>query len=189
MSTVTLSEHNVVAAFRDLELAEDALAALRDAGFEDDEISLLGRPVEEVQQEAEEGTGPGEPVGGNVFKQTFVGGAAGGLAGGVIGALATAAVATIPGVGLVAGTGALLGFLGGAGGGATVGSILEGESALRTNHSWSQALDAIKEGAIIVGVHGSEGDRIAEAHRILSANDPMDLRRVDSRGETVATEG
>ncbi|MBW3619847.1 MAG: hypothetical protein KY461_06340 [Actinobacteria bacterium] len=188
MSTVTLSAHNVVAAFRDLELADDSLAALREAGFDDDEISLLGRPVEEVEREADDGTGPGEPVGGSVIKQTFVGGAAGGLAGGAIGALATAAVAAIPGVGLVAGTGALLGFLGGAGGGATVGSILEGESALRTNHSWAQALDAIKEGALVVGVHGTDTERIAEAERILSANNPMDVRRVDSRGETVTTD-
>lgn len=188
MSTVTLSQHNVVAAYRDLELAEDTLTALRDASFEDDEISLLGRPVDEVEEETGDGTGPGEPVGGDVFKQTFAGGAAGGLAGGALGALATAAVASIPGVGLVAGTGALLGFLGGAGGGATVGAIVEGESALRTNHSWAQALDAIKEGAIVVGVHGEDGDRIAEAHRILASRTPMDVRRVDSRGETVTTD-
>ncbi|MBW3658486.1 MAG: hypothetical protein KY457_07595 [Actinobacteria bacterium] len=186
MSTVTLSEHNVVAAFRDLELAEDALAALREAGFDDDEISLLGRPVEEVESEIDEGRGPGEPIGGNVIAQTFAGGAGGGLAGGVLGALATAAVAAVPGVGLVAGTGALLGFLGGAGAGATVGSILEGESALRTNHSWAQALDAVKEGAIIVGVHGTDRARVDEAAGIISGHQPMDLRQVDSRGETVA---
>lgn len=185
MSTVSLSEHNVVAAFRDLEIAEVALSELREAGFDGDELSLLGRPVEEVEQEVEDGKGPGEPVGGNVFSQTFAGGAAGGVAGGVLGALATAAVASIPGVGLVAGTGALLGFLGGAGAGATVGSIVEGESALRTNHSWSQALDAMREGAIILGVHGTDPDRVAEAERLLGGQNPMDLRRVDSRGETV----
>lgn len=187
MSTVNLSEHNVVAAFRDLEIAEAALEELRGAGFEGDEISLLGRPVEEVEQEVEEGKGPGEPVGGNVFKQTFAGGAAGGAAGGILGALAAAAVASIPGVGLVAGTGALLGFLGGAGAGTTVGSILEGESALRTNHSWAQALDAMKEGGLVLGVHGTDPDRIAEAERVLAAQEPMDLRRVNSRGETVGS--
>lgn len=188
MSTVSLSEHNVVAAFRDLEVADEALRELTEAGFPEDELSLLGRPIEEVERKSEEGTGPGEPVGGNVFTQTFVGGATGGLAGGVLGALATAAVATIPGVGLVAGTGALLGFLGGAGAGATVGSIVEGESALRTTHSWGQALDAIKEGAIIVGVHASDPERIAEAHGILSRSNPMELRQVDRRGETVSTD-
>lgn len=188
MSTVTLSQHNVVAAFRDLEVAEDALEALREEGFRDDDISLLGRPIEEVEGDVQDAQGPGEPVGGNVFTQTFAGGAAGGAAGGVIGALATAAVATIPGVGLVAGTGALLGFLGGAGAGATVGAIVEGESALRTNHSWGQALDAIREGAIIVGVHDADGERVSRAHRILADKQPMDIRRVDSRGESVATD-
>lgn len=187
MSTVSLSEHNVVAAFRDLEVADEALRELTAAGYTEDELSLLGRPVHEVERETEEETGPGEPVGGNVFTQTFVGGAGGGLAGGVLGALATAAVATIPGVGLVAGTGALLGFLGGAGAGATVGAIVEGESALRTSHSWRQALDAIKEGAIIVGVHASDPDRIAQAYDLLAHNNPMELRKVDRRGETVST--
>ena len=189
MSTVRLSEHNVVAAFRDLEVAEEALAGLLDAGFGEDEVSLLGRPVEEVESKVEQGRSPGEPIGGNVLRQTVVGGAAGGLAGGVVGALATAAVAAVPGVGLVAGTGALLGFLSGAGAGSTVGALVEGEAALRSNHSWSQALDAIKEGAIVLGVHGSDAERVAAAEQRLADHQPMELRRVDSHGETVPAGG
>lgn len=185
MSTVNLDEHNLVAAFRDLETAEAALTDLREAGFTDDELSLLGRPVEEVEREVEDGRGPGEPVGGNVIKQTFAGGAAGGAAGGVLGALGAAAIAAIPGVGLVAGTGALIGAISGAFAGSTVGSLIEGEAALRTNHSWAQALDAIKEGAVIMGVHGTDDERIGEARRLLQGHEPMDLRLVNSRGETV----
>lgn len=188
MSTVTLSPRNVVASFRDLELADAALSELREAGFSDDDLSLLGRPVEEVEQELDEHTGPGEPVGGSVIAQTFVGGAAGGAAGGVLGALGAAAVAAIPGVGLVAGTGALIGFVSGAFAGSTVGSIVEGEAALRTNHSWRQALDAIQEGAVVLAVHDSDDERISEAYRLLEAHDPMDLRIVDQRGEPLDSE-
>jgi hypothetical protein len=188
VSTVTLSQRNVVAAFRDLELADAALRDLREAGFRDDELSLLGRPIEEVQEDLEEGTGPGEPIGGDIIKHTFAGGAAGGAAGGVVGALGAAAVAAIPGVGLVAGTGALIGFVSGAFAGSTVGSIVEGEAALRTSHSWRQALDAIQEGAVILGIHGSGHDRIREAFELLQGHDPMDLRIVDERGETLDPE-
>lgn len=187
MSRIELEQHNVVAAFRDLELAQQAIAALEEAGFGDDELSLLGRPVEEVSREDERG--PGEPVGGSVIKQVFTGGAAGGLAGGIVGALATAAVVTLPGIGMVAGTGALIGFITGAGAGSTVGSIVEGESALRSDHSWLQAFEAIQEGAVMLGVHGGDGDRIAEAEQILAAQQPMDLRRLNEQGETVTPAG
>lgn len=184
MSTVELHQQNVVAAFRDLERADDAVAALLDAGFSDDEVSLLGQPVEEVDTSAPRG--PGEPIGGSVGKHIASGAAGGGLAGGVLGALTTAAVVSIPGIGMVAGTGALLGFLGGAGAGGTVGAIIEGESAMRSDHSWNQAFAAIKEGAIVVGVHGDDPDRVAEAAAILEKLGPMDLRRVNSRGDTIA---
>lgn len=186
MSTPTLADRNVVAAFRDLEHAEEAVEALHEAGFDDDRLSLLGRPVAEVEEATE--PGPGEPVGGDVFKHVASGGAAGAVAGGVLGALATAAVAMVPGVGLVAGTGALLGAVGGAGAGATVGSIVEGESALRTGHSWHQVFDAIKEGAIVLGVHDDDPRRVDEAQAILERLAPMDLQRVNSRGETVVAD-
>ncbi len=183
MSTVELEQQNVIASFRDLELAEDAITALHEAGFRDDELSLLGRRPDDIDPDAERG--PGEPIGGSVGKHIASGAATGTLAGGVLGALATAAVVSIPGVGLVAGTGALLGFLGGAGAGGTVGAIVEGESALRSDHSWNQAFDAIKEGAIVIGVHVGEAERAAEATRVLEGLDPMELRRVNSRGETI----
>jgi hypothetical protein len=182
VSTATLAQQNLVAAFRDLEHAEEGLAALHAAGFSDDELSLLGQPIEEVDFDER---GPGEPIGGQVGKHIATGGVVGGAAGGVLGALTTAAVVSIPGIGMVAATGALLGALGGGGAGATVGAILEGESAMRSDHSWTQAFDAIKEGAIVVGVHGDDPDRMARATQVLETVTPMDLRRINSRGETV----
>lgn len=186
MSRTTLADHNVIAAFRDLERAEEAREALHQVGFEDAELSILGRPVEEVEETTQ--AGPGEPIGGSVAKHVVTGGAVGAVGGGVLGALATAAVVSLPGIGMVAGTGALLGAIGGAGAGSTVGSIVEGESALRTGHSWKQALDAIKEGAVILGVHGEDAERVADAERVLATVTPMDLRRVNARGETVQHE-
>lgn len=183
MSTAELSAYNVIASFRDRELAQDAITALESAGFAESDLSLLGQPLEEVEPGDEKG--PGEPIGGGVGKHIASGGATGGLAGGVLGALATAAVAAIPGVGMVAGTGALIGAVAGAGAGSTVGAIIEGESALRSDHSWTQAFDAIKEGAVIVGVHTHDAGRIDEAVRVLEGQDPMELHRVNSSGEEV----
>ena len=78
----------------------------------------------------------------------------------------------------------LLGFLGGAGAGATVGSIVEGESALRTSHSWSQALDAVKEGAIVLGVHGTD-PTVKRAYGVSSRGD-CHGRRDGRRRESAA---
>lgn len=183
MSTVSLSSYNVVAAYRDLELADDAVSALLEAGVPEDRISLLGQPIEEVDRDAEKG--PGEPIGGDVGKHIATGGATGSLAGGVLGALGTAAVAAIPGVGLVAGTGALIGAVAGAGAGGTVGAIIEGESAMRSDHSWNNAFDAIKDGAVVVGVHADDRDELDPAIEVLEKSDPMEIHRLNDKGEQV----
>lgn len=185
MSRAELSRHNVVAAYRDMEYASDAIGLLREAGFQDAELSILGRSPEDVDVVSEDEVGEPLAGGGGVFKHVFAGGAAGGAIGALLGAAGGAAVAAIPGVGLVVGVGALLGALGAGGAGATVGSILEGESALRSDASWRQTFDAMKDGAIVVGVHTDDADRISEAERILSSGEPMQVERLNDRGETV----
>lgn len=185
MSRAELSRHNVVAAYRDMEYASDALGRLREAGFSDDELSILGRTPDEVEVVAEDEVGEPLAGGGGVITHVFAGGAVGGTIGALLGAAGGAAVAAIPGVGMVVGVGALLGALGAGGAGATVGSILEGESALRSDASWRQTFDAMKDGAIVVGVHTDDHDRVTEAERILTAGDPMQVERLNDRGQTV----
>lgn len=184
--SVTLARYNVVAAFRDMEIATDAIGALREAGFANDELSLLGRAPDEVVAHSE--TETGEPLGGSIAKEIAAGGLAGTALGAALGALGGLALAAIPGVGLVAGAGALYGALGGGGAGGTVGAILEGESALRTDHSWSQTFDAIKEGAIVVGVHADERQRVIEAATVLEGLTPMSMHRINDRGNSVDPE-
>lgn len=182
-----LSSQNVVAAFDDLEVATDAVSALREAGFEDSQMSIFGKSVEEVDVHSEYETG--EPIGGDVAKHVAAGGAGGGAIGAVLGAAGTAAVAAIPGVGLVVGTGALLGAISGAFAGGTVGSLLEGEAAVRTESGWKQTFESMRthldQGAVVLGVHVDDPARAAEAERVLRSVNPQTLHRVNDRGHEV----
>ncbi len=186
MARAELATHNIVAAFRDLEVASDALEALRRVGVPEDDLSVLGRPVEDVDVREEDRTG--EPIGRGVGTHIAAGGTAGSLAGGALGALVGAAVTLIPGIGMVAGVGALLGAISGGGAGGTVGAIVEGESALRTDHSWHETFEAIvNKGAVVVGVHSDDPALIDRAMEAIGSAAPMEVHRVNARG--IAQEG
>lgn len=182
-----LAEYNVVAAFDDLEVATDAIAALREEGLADDEMSIFGTPVEDVDVRSEYQTG--EPLGGDVAKHVAVGGAGGGAVGAVLGAAGTAAVAAIPGVGMVVGTGALVGAIAGAFGGGTVGSLLEGEAAVRTESGWRQTFESMRthldEGAVVVGAHVGDLDRARQAERVMRRATPQTLKLLNDRGNPI----
>lgn len=181
MSVSELASHNVTAAFRDLERATEAIRALREADLDDDDLSVLGRPVDQGLDVPPERI-TGEPIGGEVAKQTAAGTAAGTAVGGALGALGTLAVASVPGVGLVAGTGALIGAIAGGGLGGTVGAIVEGESALRSSAGWAHTFQAIQDGAVVVGVHSEDPEVVSRGEEVLARLAPMDLTRVDHRG-------
>ena len=186
-----LTEQNVIAAYDDLEVATDAIAALRDAGFEDGQMSIFGRSVEDVDIHSEYESG--EPLGGDVAKHVAAGGAGGGAIGAVLGAAGAAAVAAIPGVGLVVGTGALMGAVSGAFAGSTVGSLLEGEAAVRTESGWKQTFESMRthldQGAVVVGVHVDDASRAAAAERALRRVSPQTLHRVNDRGHEIDVRG
>jgi hypothetical protein len=182
VSSASLSTHNVTAAFRDLERASEAVERLRAEGVPEDAISVLGRSVDEG---LDDGAAPDEPVGRGVGRHVAAGSATGTAVGGTLGALGAVAVATIPGVGLVAGTGALIGAIAGGGLGGTVGAIVEGESALRSSAGWQNTFQAIEDGAVVVGVHSDDAEVVAEAETLLDGLTPMHLQRVDDRGHEV----
>lgn len=176
-----LAERNVLAAFRDMEAAQQAIDDLANCGFTEDEVSLLGQPLTEVRTEPEAGEEPGVKD-GNVPSNTFAGVTVGSLGGGALGLAGTALVAAIPGVG-IAGLGLLAGAVAGAGLGGTVGGIVEGEAAMRSDHSWGQAVEAVKAGSIVVGVHAV--DRVEEAVETLASHVPQHLHVTDARGSVL----
>lgn len=188
--TTDLSTYNVVAAYDDLEVATDAIAGLREAGFDDAQMSIFGRSLEDIDLNIDEYE-TGEPLGGDVAKHIAVGGAGGGAIGAVLGAAGTAAVAAIPGVGLVVGTGALIGAISGAFAGSTVGSMLEGEAAIRTQSGWKQTFESMRthidEGAVVIGVHVDDTSEAEEAEAVMQRFTPQSLRRVNEQGHAVET--
>lgn len=183
MSQAALAQHNVIAAFRDLEYASDALGKLREAGFAESDLSILGRSPEDLEVVSEDETG--EPMPGTVFKDVAAGSLGGGGIGAVLGALGGAAAALIPGVGIVVGTGAVIGAISGGGLGGTVGAIVEGEASMRSDASWDQTFDAMKTGAVVVGAHHDDESRIREAEAVMAELDPMQIKRVNDRGQEV----
>lgn len=189
MSRASFTEYNTVAELRDLEHVREALEALREAGIDEDRISVLGRPVETVDLTHDEAH-THQPVGGHVGWEIAAGAATGAAVGGLGVSVAAAAVAALmPGVGLATPTAAVIGLVAGGGAGSTVGAILGGEAGLRTNGSWQQAFEAIAEGAIMLAVHAHERATIDTATTALEAVEPMSLRRVNALGQEVSAAG
>lgn len=191
MQRGVLRTHNVIAMFRDLELAREGIHRLREAGFDDTELTVLGEaPDGAVDRVA---AVDGQPVGGDVARHTIAGSAGGGALGAILGAAGTAAIAAIPGVGLLVGPAALIGAISGAVAGGTVGSLLEGEAALRSASGWGQAFESLRAGidggGIAVGVHTEEEDRAEEARRLLEATEAVEVHRLNQRGERTVGAG
>jgi hypothetical protein len=129
--------------------AQEAVDALRDAGFGDDQIGFI------VRHEATESEGAGE------------GAAAGAVTGGVVGGLLGAAAALLlPGIGPVLAGGVLASTLGGAALGATTGGLIGALAGMgvpeeEARYYWQE----FETGRTIVTVEA--GDRYDEAMTIL----------------------
>src|SRR3954451_3813338 len=111
------SRDTVVAVFDDRSDAQDAINALRDAGFMEDDISIRARDRDTAGRLAED-------TGAEVAAGAATGALAGGLLGGVAGWLIGIGALAIPGVGPIIAAGPLAAALGGAALGATGGGII-----------------------------------------------------------------
>src|SRR3954471_12122503 len=102
-----------VGVFREPSKAADALRALKDAGFEADDIGLAV-----LQAPDSEGTDLADEDVHRIRVDETTGILAGGILGGVAGWLIGAAAVAVPGLGALIAAGALVGAVGGAGIGA-----------------------------------------------------------------------
>ena len=152
-----MQPRTVVGVFDDRVDAEEALRALKDAGFAPDQVSVVMLQTPRPEAKEAHGFHVDETTG------ILAGGALGGLAGWLIGATAVA----VPGLGALLAAGALVAAVGGAGIGAATGGII--------GHLVDQGLsqeeagyyhERVRHGAALVTVH-AEGDRAAEAHAIM----------------------
>jgi hypothetical protein len=178
----TLAPYNVIATFRDVGQAREAVSALRNQHYEEEHISLLSRSDEKhVSQEVSREEA--EELPGEVAGRSAKSAAAGGAAGGVAGLIAGAAAFAIPGIGPAVGAGiwAAAGIAGGATAGATAGGVAGGISKM-----WEERYqDAVSEGSILIGVHHDDARFVQQAAGLLQRQGPDRLDFFDSDGHPI----
>lgn len=153
------SRDTVVAVFDDRDDAQDAINALRDAGFMADDISILARDRDAAGQLADD-------TGANVAAGAATGALAGGLLGGVAGWLVGIGALAIPGVGPIIAAGPLAAALGGAAIGATGGGIIGALTGVGIPEDEARYYDTeFRRGGIVVTVQAR--GRYDEARAIL----------------------
>ena len=163
--------------FRNRAELENAVDALKDAGFRDTDISVLlpdnvGNKefAHEKNTKAPEGTAAGATTG------AVIGGALGWLSG--IGALA------IPGLGPFIAAGPILAALGGLGAGGVIGGIVGALVGMGIPEYEAKRYEGmIKEGGMLLSVHCDSSDWVKRAKEILEHTGAKDI---SSAGEASA---
>jgi len=144
----------LVATFTSSDDAEQAVDALKDAGFSDEEISVVAR--DESGQQADDGGLMGQ----NLTGGTATGGALGGLAG----LLAGAGALAIPGIGPIIAAGPIAAGLSGAVMGGLAGGLIDLGIPEERGQYYE---DRVREGDILVAVK-ADADQADQADRILN---------------------
>jgi uncharacterized membrane protein len=168
-------DRTVVGIFADRADAEDAIRALKDAGFTDSQVGVAILDKDE-QRELIENTGS------TAAEAAATGAISGGLVGGLIGLLGSL---LIPGVGPIVVGGVLASTLAGVGIGAATGGIIGALVGLGVPEEDAQHFNrGLESGSVLVTVDA--GDRIPEALEILERHN-VDLG--PSRGERFRSPG
>jgi len=148
--------------FDDYSQARNAVTALERAGFTSSEVSVVSRYRDDGTL-ADEASGAG------------TGAAVGAIAGGGTGLLAALGIIAIPGIGPLVAAGVLATTLVGAAGGSLVGGLVGALTDYgvdeRDAHVYSEG---VRRGGTLVTVQADDA-RVAEAQRILSAQEPVDI--------------
>lgn len=171
----------VVGLFRNASDARRAIEALKEAGFEKENVSLLARDESFEVRDATDDISAAEGAGIGAVEGGVIGGLAGFLAG--IGALA------IPGIGPVVAAGTLAATLGGAGLGAAAGAATGGIVAalIDTGIPEEEAhfyAEGVKRGGILVMVHPTDPSGVDTAVTILKRANAINVEEERSQWES-----
>ena len=157
----------VIGVFRDIKTAEEAVKALRNKGFRDNEISI-------VAKDSEQGRGGSDMEAGSDFGSTDSiadGTTWGGALGGVAGLLAGVGALAIPGIGPIVAAGPLAGVLSGAVTGGVAGGLIDLGIPEERGRQYEEE---IKQGGILAVIETSE-DKVNDASSILRQNGAKDV--------------
>lgn len=158
--------------YDEYETAKDVVEDLEDAGFNSDQISLVGRKSGNDDDDDSDGAATGATLGG--------------LAGGGAGILAALGLIAIPGIGPLVAAGAIATTLAGAAAGAVTGGLLGAlvDYGLSEDDAHVYA-ESVRRGGSLVSVRVEES-RSQEAESIMQSYKPID---VNQRGARYRNEG
>jgi hypothetical protein len=173
-----LTEHNVVGTFPDLDAARETIKQLNEVGIDADNISMLGKQVEEVTSDPDTRLRDMESTADIATKSVKAGGI-----GAVVGGIAGAAAFVIPGVGPVIGTGIWAALAGGAIAGTVVGGMVGAIDATELGPEWEVTYgEPLQEGKVLVAVHARDDEEAEEAAKALEKQGASRVDHLDESG-------
>ena len=168
---------SVFGIYPDQHTAEDAVDALKAAGFRNTDISVL-LPDNQGSKDFAHEKATKAPEG------ALAGGASGALLGGALGWLAGAGALAIPGVGPFIAAGPIMGLLSGIGIGTTVGGLAGALAGMGIpEYEAKRYAGRIRGGGILMSVHCDNSDWADRARDILKRTGGLDIA---SAGEAKA---
>jgi len=163
--------------YRDRRQAEEAVDALRAAGFRNSDVSVLLPDNVGTKDFAHEKNT-------KVPEASTTGGVSGGIVGGALGWLAGIGALAIPGVGPFIAAGPIMGALAGAGVGGAVGGLVGALVGMGIPEYEAKRYEGrIREGGVLLSVHADNSDWVKRAKDMLEQTGAQDI---SSTGEASA---
>ncbi len=157
----------VIGVFRDVSAAENAVKALRNKGFGDNEISIIAKDDQKGRSTTQD-----MEMGDDFATDSIGDGTAwGGALGGVAGLLAGMGALAIPGIGPIIAAGPLAGVLSGAVTGGVAGGLIDLGIPEERGRQYESEL---KQGGVLAVIETSE-DKVNDASSILRQNGAKDV--------------
>src|SRR5437016_9568219 len=173
---------SVFGIYRDRQRAEEAVDALRSAGFRNSDVSVLLPDNVGTKDFAHEKTTKA-PEG------TTTGGVSGGVLGGALGWLAGIGALAIPGVGPFIAAGPIMAALAGVGVGGAVGGLTGALVGMGIPEYEAKRYEGrVKEGGILLSVHSDSSEWTKRAKEILEQTGAQDISSTGEVGEESANE-
>jgi len=167
--------YTVAGVFNHEREAEQALNALKDAGFSPDQVSVVAKDTRGTQEMVERSDMAGAETSG-ATAGAFLGGVTGGIAGWLIGIGALA----IPGIGPVVAAGALATTLGGAAVGAVAGGLIGALVGAGIPEDDARSYETyVREGRILITAQAGTSQQAQAARDAFEQYNGSDVRSYD----------
>jgi hypothetical protein len=166
-----MSEYHTSAfgVFADRMNAEQCISELLNAGFQNQDVSVLASDSASFRQLSTENST-------KMPEGTATGATTGGLIGGALGLLAGIGAIAIPGVGPFIAAGPIMGALAGLGAGAAAGGVVGALVGVGIPEYEAKRYEGyVRRGSVLVSVHGSDADWVNKAKEIMKDNNATDI--------------